>query len=190
MPSRNSPLNGTAIALLRAVNVGGRSLKMDELREILRRLGFIEPRTLLQSGNAVFGVAAGSRLQCAGVESQIEEALQKRLALQADVFVRSAGEWDEVIAANPFPERAEADPAHLVVMTLRDAPAAAAVKALQSSIKGRETLRARDRHLYIVYPDGQGTSKLTGNVIERALTTRGTARNWNTVMKLAALARV
>jgi uncharacterized protein (DUF1697 family) len=50
-------------------------------------------------------------------------------------------------------------------------------------------VRGRDRHLYIVYPTGMGTSKLTNTVIERVLGTRGTARNWNTVTRLAALVR-
>ena len=49
-------------------------------------------------------------------------------------------------------------------------------------------MKARDRYLYVIYPDGQGQSKLTNTIIERALATRGTARNWNTVLKLAALA--
>jgi len=182
---------GKVIALFRAVNVGGRALlKMDELRGLLARLGYIEPRTLLQSGNAVFGVPLESSVRnAAALETEIETALQKRLSLQADVFVRSADEWDDVIAGNPFGEQASADPARLVVMTLRDAPSPSAVKALQSSIKGRETVRGRERHLYIIYPDGQGQSKFTGNVIERALGTRGTARNWNTVLKLATMAR-
>jgi uncharacterized protein (DUF1697 family) len=182
---------GKVIALLRAVNVGGRTLvKMDQLRGLLERLGYIEPRTLLQSGNAVFGVPSGSGVRnAAALETQIEDALQQRLSLQADVFIRSADEWDAVIARNPFAEQASSDPARLVVMTLRDAPSISAVKALQSSIKGGETVRGRERHLYIVYPDGQGRSKFTGNVIERALGTRGTARNWNTVVKLATMAR-
>ena len=96
-----------------------------------------------------------------------------------------------LIAANPFPEQAASDPAHLVLMgTLRDAPSAGGREdALRAAIKGREIVQARGRHLYIVYPDGIGPSKLTGGVIERALSTRGTARNWNTVLKLAALAR-
>jgi uncharacterized protein (DUF1697 family) len=104
------------------------------------------------------------------------------------VFVRSAAEWDAVISANPFPEEAEADPSHLVVVVLKDAPSATAVKTLQAGIKGREVVRAHERQLYIVYPDGMGTSKLTSSVIERVLATRGTARNWNTTLKLAALA--
>jgi uncharacterized protein (DUF1697 family) len=178
------------IGLLRAVNVGGRVLRMEDLRTIMGRLGYAGSQTLLQSGNVVFGFAAGSKPQTAiEIEGCIERELQSRLALQSDVFVRSAGEWDDVMAANPFPAEAKADPGHLILMVLRDKPGAAAVKILQAGIKGRETVRAGRRHLYIVYPDGVGTSKLTGTVIERTLSTRGTARNWNTVVKLAALAR-
>ena len=113
--SANSLTGGRAIALLRAVNVGGRSLKMEDLRQILHRLGYVEPRTLLQSGNAVFGFAPNSPVRTtAAVEAQIEEELQKRLSLQSDVFVRSAAEWNEAIAGNPFPKQAASDPAHLV----------------------------------------------------------------------------
>ena len=70
-------------------------------------------------------------------------------------------------------------------MCLKDAPSAAAVKALTAAIKGRETFRAAGRNAYVVYPDGIGRSKLTNALIEKTLETRGTARNWNTVLKLA-----
>ena len=73
------------------------------------------------------------------------------------------------------------------MMCLREAPDAAAVKALQAAIKGRETVRAKGKQAYFVYPDGQGTSKLTIAIIEKMLGTRGTARNWNTVLKLGQL---
>src|SRR4051812_5693896 len=179
-----------AIGLLRAVNVGGRVLRMEDLRAIMSRLGYAGSQTLLQSGNVVFEFATGSKPQTAmDMEGRIERELQARLSLQADVFIRSAEEWEDLMAANPFRAEAKADPARLVLMVLRDKPAAAAVKTLQAGIKGRETVRAGERHLYIVYPDGMGLSKLTGTVIERTLSTRGTARNWNTVTKLAALAR-
>jgi len=61
------------------------------------------------------------------------------------------------------------------------------VAALQAAIKGREVVRAKGRHAYIVYPDGIGRSRLTNVMIEKKLGTRGTGRNWNTVLKLAAL---
>ena len=62
------------------------------------------------------------------------------------------------------------------------------VEALQAAIGGPEVVRAEGRHAYIVYPNGIGRSRLTGSLIEAQLGTRGTARNWNTILKLADLA--
>jgi uncharacterized protein (DUF1697 family) len=59
---------------------------------------------------------------------------------------------------------------------------------LQEAIKGREVVRGDGKHLYLVYPDGIGESKLTNVIIEKKIGTRGTARNWNTTLKLLALA--
>ena len=69
---------------------------------------------------------------------------------------------------------------------LRGAPAPKDVAALQAAIVGRETVRAAGRQAYIMYPDGQGESKLTLPKIEKALGTVGTGRNWNTVLKIGA----
>jgi uncharacterized protein (DUF1697 family) len=74
------------------------------------------------------------------------------------------------------------------VMFLKDTPSATGVRALQQAITGPEVVRAAAKHLYIVYPDGIGRSRLTNDLIDRKLGTRGTGRNWNTVLKLAALA--
>ena len=62
------------------------------------------------------------------------------------------------------------------------------MRALQAAITGPEVVRADGAHAYIIYPDGVGRSRLTHALIERKLGTRGTGRNWNTVLKLAALA--
>jgi uncharacterized protein (DUF1697 family) len=173
------------IALLRAVNVAGfGKLSMADLRAFLAAAGFRDARTLLQSGNAVFSADAPS----ADVETRLEKEAAKRLGLRTAFLVRSADEWSDVVARNPFRAEAKRDPARLVVMFFKDAPAAAAVDALSAVITGPEVVRAGGRQLYITYPDGQGRSKLTGALIERKLGTTGTARNWNTVTKLAALA--
>jgi len=174
------------IALLRAVNVGGRSLPMAELRAGAAELGLAQVRSVLQSGNLVF---ESPSLAGAELEAALEAKVKERFGLAADVLVRNAAEWETILAANPFAEAAESDPAHLAVMSLKGAPAPAAVERLSAAIAGRETLRSHGRELYIVYPDGIGTSKLSGAVIERALSLRGTARNWNTALKLAAAAR-
>jgi uncharacterized protein (DUF1697 family) len=92
-----------------------------------------------------------------------------------------------VVAGNPFPDEAERDPGHLVVMFLKTAPRAKAVQALQAAIEGPESVRAAGKHLYVAYPAGIGRSKLTNTLIEKKLGVRGTGRNWNTVLKRAAL---
>lgn len=175
------------VALLRAVNVAGHQpVGMADLRDFLTRLGFADARSLLQSGNLVF---RGGTKTGAPLERMLEAEAAKRLRLETDFFVRTADEWRALIRQNPFPEEAERDPAHLVVQFLRDAPDAGAVKALQAAITGRETVQANGRHAYIVYPDGIGHSRLTTALIEKRLGTRSTARNWNTVLKLGALAQ-
>src|SRR5215470_15077464 len=175
----------THIALLRGINVGGKSMvAMARLREMVAELGFADARTLLQSGNVVY-TAKGETP--AVLEQRLEADAERRFGRRIDFFVRSAKDWRQIIANNPFPAEAKRDPGHLVVMCLKDAPAAASAKALTAAIKGRETFRAAGRNAYIVYPDGIGRSKLTNALIEKTLETRGTARNWNTVLKLAGL---
>jgi uncharacterized protein (DUF1697 family) len=176
----------THVALLRAVNLPGHNkASMAELRALLAGLGFADPQSLLQSGNLVF---RSDGRETRRLESMIEGAAKRRLGLETDFFLRTAGEWRAIIAANPFVEEAKRDPSHLVLMVLREAPTARQVAALQEAIRGREAVRATGRQAYIVYPDGIGRSRLTMALIERKLGTRGTGRNWNTVLKLGALA--
>lgn len=176
----------TYIALLRAINVGGHAkVAMADLRACFVTLGFKDAQTLLQTGNVVF---SGARQAGASLERQLEAAAAKRLGLRTDFMVRTSQEWDALVAANPFPDMAARDPSHLVAMFLKDDADPKKVKALQAAITGREVVRARGKQAYITYPDGIGTSRLTNALLERALGTSSTGRNWNTVLKVAALA--
>jgi uncharacterized protein (DUF1697 family) len=173
------------VALLRAVNLPGHNkVGMADLRKLLGDLGFADGQSLLQSGNLVFSSKGRTAAQ---LEALLESEAKARLGLETDFMVRTASEWSAVIAANPFPDEAERDPGHLVVMFLKDEPEPKDVAALQEAIKDREVVRARGRQAYLVYPDGIGRSRLTNVLIERKLRTRGTGRNWNTVLKLGAL---
>jgi uncharacterized protein (DUF1697 family) len=175
----------SCIALLRAINLAGfNRVGMADLRELMTSLGFEDAKTLLQSGNVVFR----SKETPDRLEQLLERAAEKEFGLRLDFFVRTADEWKAMIAANPFRSEAKSDPGHLLAVALKAAPAAAQVTALQQAITGREIVRAKGRFAYIVYPDGVGRSKLTSALIEKMLGTRGTSRNWNTVLKLAALA--
>jgi len=178
----------TYIGLLRAVNLPAHNkVGMGDLCKLLWELGMEETRSLLQSGNLVFRSGVPKTTQ---LEHLLEDAVEKRLGLKTDFFVRTARDWKAIIAGNPFPKEALRDPSHLLVMFLKDAPDRVAVTALQRAITGREVVRAKDRHFYIVYPDGIGRSRLTTALMEKKLGTRGTGRNWNTVLKLGALAEI
>lgn len=173
------------VALLKGINVGGhRRVAMSDLRDLVARLGFADVRSLLQSGNLLFRGPPGATGR---LEQLLEVETHKRLGLRTEFFVRTEKEWRTVLAHNPFSREALRDPGHLIVMFLKDAPGAKAAQALQAAITGREIARTRDRHAYIVYPDGAGRSRLTHTLIEKTLGTRGTGRNWNTVRKLAVL---
>lgn len=173
------------VALLRAVNLGSHNkVAMRDLVALAAALDLEAPRALLQSGNLVFRSA---RRDAALLERMLESAAAERLSLKTDFFVRSGTEWRALVSGNPFTAEANADPGHLVVLCLKDEPGRAAAAALEKAIVGRETAHMSGRHVYLVYPDGIGSSRLTAAVIEKAVGTRGTARNWNTVQKIAAL---
>jgi len=173
------------VALLRAVNVAGKSLAMAALRDYASALGLEDPRTLLQSGNLIF---RSTGKKPAELERLLEREAEKRLGAVTDFLVRSERELTAIVANNPFPTAARRDPARLLVMFLRHEPAADAIAAPCKAIAGRESIAAHARQLYIVYPDGIGRSKFTTSLIEKKLATRGTGRNWNTLLKLAAAA--
>jgi uncharacterized protein (DUF1697 family) len=170
------------VALLRAVNVGGTGkVKMADLRAMTESLGFSEPVTLLQSGNLVFG---GARESDAKLEALFEKELEQNLGVRSDFMIRTPAEWDAVVAANPFAKETNDDPRFVHVMVLKAAPDSSALTALRDAIVGNEKVALNGRELYIHYADGAGRSKLTNVVIEKKLGTRGTARNWNTVIKI------
>jgi uncharacterized protein (DUF1697 family) len=180
-------LSSLSVALLRSINLGGhKSVRMNDLRDVFTGLGFDQVRSLLQTGNVIF--ESGSQTT-ARVEERLETAINERLALETDFFVRSAAEWKAIVAHNPFRVEAGRDPAHLLVVFLKDTPGPSHVAALRAAISGRERVATRGRQAYIVYPDGIGRSRVTISLIERKLATRGTGRNWNTVLKIADLLR-
>ena len=172
-------------ALLRAVNVGGTGkVPMADLRALAQDAGLKNVRSLLNSGNLVFDAGAKPAAAC---EKLLEAACAKAFGLKTDIHVRSAAEIDAIITRNPFAKEARDDPGHLVVLFMRGAPDAISFKTLQAAIKGRERVLGDGRYAYVTYPDGIGDSKLTSAVIARHLGFAGTARNWNTLGKLAAM---
>jgi uncharacterized protein (DUF1697 family) len=168
------------VALLRAVNVGGRSVRMAELVALFHEVGFADARSYIQTGNILFSATAKDERALA---AKIEAAIVKRFDMKVDVILRSAAELKRTLARNPFPEKAKSDPRHLVVVFLPGDPTAAEKASLAAPWSGPEKLMLVGADLYITYPEGIGRSKL-----KLRLKPPGTARNWNVVTKLAQLA--
>jgi uncharacterized protein (DUF1697 family) len=158
---------------------------MADLRVFLTDLGFTGVQTVLQSGNLVFHSEPQPTVD---LERLLEDEARRRVDLETDFLVRTSEEWKTVVERNPYREEAARDPSHLVVVFLKSAVGAKEVDALRAAVRGPEILHGDGKQAYIVYPAGIGDSRLTNAVIESALGTRGTARNWNTVLKLAAVA--
>jgi uncharacterized protein (DUF1697 family) len=163
------------VALLRAVNVGGRQLKMSDLKAVAEKLSLKSPRTFIASGNLLFVSKKGE----ATVKRELEGALSDHMGKPVEVMVRTAQEMEDSVAANPF----AGEPGNKVVAIFFDDPPA---KDAVSSAKNvaDERLALGKREIYVHYPSGQGRSKL-----RIAVAAAGTARNMNTVAKLAELAR-
>ncbi len=165
-------------ALLRGVNLGGRKVVMAELREVCEGAGFSDVRTLIASGNIVLE----AKLTGAKLETKLEKVILDGLGLKTDVFVRDADQLDSIIAGNPFKPFAKTNPNFLVVNFMRGAATKVELEAMEkTALFGEETKQGKDC-LYIKFPQGQGVSKLK-------MPKLGTARNWNTVNKLAAMLR-
>jgi uncharacterized protein (DUF1697 family) len=169
------------VALLRAVNVGGRKVTMAELKEAAAKLGYENPRTLIASGNLVFDTR---KTAPAKLEAALETMIEKTFGLFSEVMVRDPAEWAAIIKANPLKKKAKEDPAHLVCLVCKTAPDHAALDAWLKSFREKydkgEELRVVGREIFIDYGPSIGQSKL---VLPKKVCT-GTARNWNTMLKL------
>jgi len=163
------------VALLRAVNLFGRPLKMADLKRIAEEIGLESPRTFIASGNLLFASGKSENV----LKSLLEKAVESHMGKPIGVMVRTASEIAEVAKANPFADQ----PGNRVVAIFLDhSPPRDAVS--QAKNVADERLALGTREIYVHYPSGQGRSKLR---IPAAA--NGTARNMNTVAKLAELAK-
>lgn len=171
----------TRIALLRGVNVGGRSLPMAELREDLAALGFEDVRTYIQSGNVVF--RDPDPADAAATAARIADAIENRHEFRPRVLVLSADRFRAALDTNPFPD-AEAAPRTLHLFFLaEEARDEADLEALEALSTDTERFHLGDRVFYLHAPDGFGRSKLAAKA-ESLLGVPATARNWRTASRL------
>ncbi len=174
------------ISMLRGVNVGGHNkIKMDELRALYEFLKFENPRTYVQSGNVIFRT---KEKNSPALAKKIQNAIERKFGFRPEVIVRTTEELRSAIAASPFASRRNLEPGKILVTFLASEPGPDAPVTLLSLKAHPEELHLKGRELYIYFPDGAGKSKLPWSKVEKLFQTTGTARNWNSVTKMLAMA--
>lgn len=174
------------ISMLRGVNVGPHNrIKMDALRALYESLKFEDPRSYVQSGNVIFRTKEKNSPQLA---KKIQSAIEKKFGCCPEVVLRTTDEMRKAVAANPFPERVKEEPGKVLVTFLAAAPPAGAEASLEKFKDFPEELRLKGRELYIYFPNGAGKSKVPWSSVEKLLKVTGTARNWNSLQAMLAIA--
>jgi uncharacterized protein (DUF1697 family) len=169
------------VVLLRGINVGkARPVGMAELREALTARGHEGVRTHLRSGNVVLD----SPLDEEALVRDVEGAVAERFGFDVPVVVRTGADVTDVLAADPLGAVAT-DPARYLVTFLPRVPDPDRVAALPPADSGE--YRVVGRELFLWLPDGITNTPLASWKWDSLLGTPGTARNWNTVRKLAEL---
>ncbi len=173
----------TYISILRGINVGGnKEIKMDLLAKLYASLGFKNVRTYIRSGNLIFEAPAAG-------EEKLAEKIKKKIlgatGFDVEVVLRTKEELAKIIKSNPFPPGRAG--AQTCVAFLASVPKE--IPADLDSVKQKgEELVIKGKEIYLYYPGGYATTKLTTNYFERKLKVVMTTRNWNTVEKLMEMA--
>ena len=169
------------VAFLRAVNVGGRIIKMAELKKFFEAAGLKDVSTFIASGNVIFTSSkAGPAL-----EPQIEKALHKALGYQVTTMCRTAAEVAAIGTFEAFPAKTVGS-ATVYVGLLQGTPAAAAVKKALSLQTDVDELRVNGREVYWLARKNIADSTISMAAVEKALQTPSTFRNMNTIRRLTA----
>ena len=174
------------IALLRGINVGkAKRIAMADLRALMEDLGHANVRTLLNSGNAVFDAKSGKP---AAHAAKLKAAILAQAGVDCEVIVKTAADLAAAIAEHPLRRHAD-DDARMLVMFTQDASSLATLKPLEKDDWTPEAFAVGAHAAWLWCADGIIESRLS-KAVGKLLKTSGTARNWATVVKLDAMARL
>ncbi len=169
------------IAFLRAINVGGHTVKMDQLKKLFEGLGFANVETFIASGNVIFDSPSKTT---AALEKKIESFLEKSLGYKVATFLRTPAELTVVVKQKPFGKIDETDTLYVGFMTSE--PDKTASGKLVSSATPVDDFRVKGREVYWLLRTRFSESQFTGARLEKILERATTLRNVTTVRKLAA----
>ncbi|KQS57500.1 hypothetical protein ASG17_01930 [Brevundimonas sp. Leaf363] len=171
------------IILFRGMNTGGVRAPVTEQRAMAEAMGLKNPRTLLASGNLV----VESDRDPADLESAVEDAFEARFGRRIAAIVRTPEQWRALIQANPFAAEAADAPSRVLLLLTRDPVPPAAIDAIRAyAVDGErvEAVSAGGGAVVFWFSNGMGGSRMAERPVGPGVVT---GRNWNTVLKLAAM---
>lgn len=169
------------IALFRGINVGGNNiLPMKELVSIFQTLGYEKVQTYIQSGNVIFSSSKKIRENAAVA---IAGEILRKMGFEPKVLIISSRQLQDAIKNNPFPT---GNGKALHFFFLESQPGQPDIEYLESLRIKSEKFKLCKKVFYLYAPEGVGRSKLAA-AVEKVLGVPVTARNWNTVSKLASM---
>lgn len=170
------------IAFLRAINVGGHVVKMDQLRQLFEALGFANVETFIASGNVIFDAKSKDTN---ALQQKIEKHLHQALGYEVTTFLRTLAELDQIANHRPFVESEMDRPGNtLYIGFIADTPAKAVAQKVEALTTDVDELKVAGREVYWLLHTAFSDSKLSGGILERTLGTKATFRNINTVRRI------
>ena len=166
------------VAFLRAINVGGHTVRMEHLRKLFEELGLSNVETFIASGNVIFEAAAKN---ASSLEKKIAEHLERSLGFAVDTFLRTLPEVAEIESRSPF--QADGRNRDVYVAFLHETPHAAAIAALMALKNKFNDFAVPGREVYWLRLN-KDASIFLKNSLEKILKTSSTTRNITTVKKI------
>ena len=170
------------IAFLRAINVGGHTVKMDHLRGLFESLGFSNVETFIASGNVIFETKSKD---AKALEKVIEKTVKEALGYEVSTFIRTDTELGEIVNYKPFKQSALDSATAFNVAFLADPPDEKSRQKLMALKTEIDDFHVHGREVYWLCLKKQSESTFSNAVLEKAIGRRSTLRGVNTIKKMA-----
>lgn len=173
------------IALLRGVNVGGHTVRMDRLRSLFEQMGCTGVSTVIQSGNVLFD---GTCEPAEALRMKLESGLKAGLGFDVPVVLLTPAELGGILSANPYAGRQPAEGERVYVTVLAETPSFQAAASLMRDPRSADEFRLIGRAAYVLCRNGYNDTAYSNAFFEKKLKAKATTRNLETMTKLAELA--
>ena len=173
------------VSLLRGINVGGKTLKMDSLLKVYESLGLRDVKSYIQSGNVLFNT---TYTDTRSMKEELQNRIRSRYGLEVTIIIRNRRELEKIIEKNPFTESGNRELNRMHVTFLEEGAKAKLPKSLRPDIDTNDEFRVIGTEIYLYCPEGYGKTVFSNSFFEKKLGVRATTRNWKTVTELHRIA--